>query len=83
MCASLAAEEIKYPSPDGRFAFRISEDLKIDLIKTSGQILVDLGKLYVEPDTSSKEETILVCDVCGRPATETVTVQWEFSYEDD
>jgi len=60
VCASLAAEEIKYPSPDGRFAFRISEDLTVDLVKTSGQILVDLGKLYVEPDTSSKEETILV-----------------------
>jgi hypothetical protein len=60
VCASLATEEIKYPSPDGRFAFRIGEDLKIGLIKTSGQILVDLGKLYVEPDTSSKEETTLV-----------------------
>jgi hypothetical protein len=46
-----AEEEIKYPSPDGRFALRINEDLKVDLIKASGQILVDLGKLYVEPDT--------------------------------
>ncbi len=51
---------IKFPSPDGRFALRISEDLKIDLIETSGKILVDLDKLYVDPDTSRREETILV-----------------------
>jgi hypothetical protein len=30
------------------------------LIETSGKILVDLGKLYVDPDTSRREETILV-----------------------
>lgn len=59
-CPSLIAEEIKYSSPDGRFALGISEDLKIDLIETSGKILVDLGKLYVEPETSLREETILV-----------------------
>jgi hypothetical protein len=59
-CASLAGEEMKFPSPDGRFALRINEDLKIDLIETSGKILVDLGKLYVDPDTSRREETILV-----------------------
>ena len=59
-CPSLIAEEIKYPSPDGRFALRIGDDLKIDLIETSGKILVDLGKLYVDPDTSRREETILV-----------------------
>jgi hypothetical protein len=59
LCPLLAGEEIKYPSPDGRFALRISEDLKIDLIETSGKILVDLGKLYVEPETSLREETIL------------------------
>jgi hypothetical protein len=42
---------VKYPSPDGRFAMRISEpteagstDLKIELIeKTSGEVMVDLG----------------------------------------
>ena len=60
VCASVATGEIKYPSPDGRFALRISEDLKIDLIETSGKILVDLGKPYVDPDTSRREETILV-----------------------
>ena len=59
-CPSLIAEEIKYPSPDGRFALRISDDPEIDLIETSGKILVDLGKLYVEPETSLREETILV-----------------------
>jgi len=59
-CSSLAAEEIKYPSPNGRFALRISEDLKIDLIETSGRILVDLGKLYVDPDSSYQEKPLLV-----------------------
>ena len=60
LCPLLAGEEIKDKSPDGRFALRISEDLKIDLIETTGKILVDLGKLYVEPETSLREETILV-----------------------
>ena len=59
-CPSVASEETKYPSPDGRFALRISGDLKVDLIKTSGQILVDLGKLYVDPDTSYQEQPYLV-----------------------
>jgi len=59
-CPSLIAEEIKYSSPDGRFALRIGEDLKIDLIEASGRILVDLGKLYVDPDSSRREETILM-----------------------
>jgi hypothetical protein len=60
LCPSVASEETKYPSPDGRFALRISEDLKIDLIETSGRILVDLGKLYVDPDTSYQEQPYLV-----------------------
>jgi hypothetical protein len=60
LCPSVASEETKYPSPDGRFALRISGDLKVDLIKTSGQILVDLGKLYVDPDTSYQEQPYLV-----------------------
>jgi hypothetical protein len=59
-CPSLIAEESKFQSPNGRFALRIGDDLEIDLIETSGKILVDLGKLYVEPDSSSKEENILV-----------------------
>jgi hypothetical protein len=59
-CPSLIAEEIRCNSPNGKFALRIGDDLKIDLIETSGKILVDLGKLYVDPDTSRREETILV-----------------------
>ncbi len=51
---------IKFPSPDGRFALRIGDDLKIDLIETSGKILVDLGKLYVDPDSSYQEQPLLV-----------------------
>jgi hypothetical protein len=51
---------IKYPSPDRRFGLRIGEDLKIDLIETSGRIMVDLGKLYVEPDTSYQDQPLLV-----------------------
>jgi hypothetical protein len=40
----LAAEEIKYPSPDGRFALRITDEQKVELIeKTSGRLMVDLG----------------------------------------
>jgi len=51
---------VKFPSPDGRFALRISENLEIRLIETSGIILINLGNLYVEPETSRREETILV-----------------------
>jgi hypothetical protein len=50
----------KVSSPDGRFALRIDEALQIDLIETSGKILVNLGKLYVEPETGLREQTILV-----------------------
>jgi len=44
-----AEEEIKYPSPDGKFALRIAEPTedgggKIALIeKTSGEVMIDLG----------------------------------------
>ena len=39
------AEEIKYPSPDGRFALRIGNaDHKVELIeKASGKVMIDLG----------------------------------------
>jgi hypothetical protein len=60
LCPVLAAEEIKFASPDGRFALRIRQDLKVDLIETSGRIMVDLGKLYVDPDTSYQEQPLLV-----------------------
>jgi len=49
VCAVRAAEEIKNPSPDGRFALRITAskedaDGKVDLIeKDSGKVMVDLG----------------------------------------
>jgi len=38
---------IKFPSPDGRFALRITADLKINLIeKASGKVMIDLGTAY-------------------------------------
>jgi len=51
-CASLAAEEIKYPSPDRRFALRITAPQegagrKVDLIeKDSGKVMIDLGTAW-------------------------------------
>lgn len=38
-------EEIKYPSPDGRFALRVGNaDHKVELIeKASGKVIIDLG----------------------------------------
>ena len=51
---------IKFASPDGRFALRISENLKVDLIEKTGRIMVDLGTLYVEPGTSDAEQAVLV-----------------------
>jgi hypothetical protein len=49
-CAQVeAVEEIKYPSPDGRFALRVTEpndagERKVELIeKASGKVMVDLG----------------------------------------
>ena len=44
-CFGLAqgSSAIKFPSPDGRFALRVS-DLKVDLIEaTTGKVMVDLG----------------------------------------
>jgi hypothetical protein len=39
-----AEEEIKYPSPDGRFALRITESNQSELIENaSGRAMVDLG----------------------------------------
>lgn len=51
-CPSLIAEEIKYPSPDGRFALRITApeegaEHKVELIeKASGKVMVDLGEAW-------------------------------------
>jgi hypothetical protein len=55
---------IKYPSPDARFAMRITEpreggdtDPKIELIeKTSGKVMVDLGTAYL----SHLSDTVLL-----------------------
>jgi hypothetical protein len=52
---------IKFPSPDGRFALRVTNDLKVDLIdKASGNVMLDLSTLYVDPDTKRKEEAVLL-----------------------
>ena len=45
-----AEEEIKYPSPDGRFALRIIDEQKVELIeKVSGRMMVDLGEAWHNP----------------------------------
>jgi hypothetical protein len=54
-CASLAAEEIKNPSPDGRFALRIIDEQKVELIeKVSGRVMVDLGEAWHNPGQVSQ-----------------------------
>jgi hypothetical protein len=54
-CASLAAEEIKYLSPDGRFALRIIDEQKVELIeKASGRVMVDLGEAWHSPGQVSQ-----------------------------
>ena len=46
LCSLLAAEEIKYPSPDGRFALRITDEQKVELIeKASGRVMPIWGGL--------------------------------------
>jgi len=51
---------IKFTSPDGRFALRITADQKVDLIeKVSGNVMVDLGEVY-RRYLSHPEETVLV-----------------------
>ena len=46
-CASLAAEEIKYPSPDGRFALRITQPKDDEYHPTVELIEKDSGKVMV------------------------------------
>jgi hypothetical protein len=54
-CASLAAEEIKNPSPDGRFALRIIDEQTVELIeKVSGRVMVDLGEAWHNPGQVSQ-----------------------------
>ena len=50
-----AEEEIKYPSPDGRFALRIIDEQKVELIeKASGSVMVDLGEAWHNPGQVSQ-----------------------------
>jgi hypothetical protein len=47
-CPALAEEEVKYPSPDGRFALRTA-DTEVQLIENdSGRVIVDLGTPWRE-----------------------------------
>jgi hypothetical protein len=47
LCPALAEEEIKYSSPDGGFALRITDRQKVELIeKASGRVVVDLGEAW-------------------------------------
>ena len=55
LCSLLAAEEIKYPSPDGRFALRITDEQKVELIeKASGRVMADLGEAWHSPGQISQ-----------------------------
>ena len=63
-CASTGLAEdhsvVKFLSPDGRFALRITADQKVDLIeKASGNVMVDLGDVYGRY-RNHPEETVLV-----------------------
>lgn len=50
-----AEEEIKYPSPDGRFALRIIDEQKVERIeKASGSVMVDLGEAWHNPGQVSQ-----------------------------
>ncbi|HXL80428.1 MAG TPA: hypothetical protein VN951_06085 [Pyrinomonadaceae bacterium] len=50
-----AEEEIKYLSPDGRFALRIVDEQKVELIeKASGEVKVDLGEAWHNPGQVSQ-----------------------------
>ena len=55
VCAVRAAEEIKDPSPDGRFALRITDEQKVELVeKASGRVMVDLGEAWHNPGQVSQ-----------------------------
>jgi hypothetical protein len=43
LCPSVAAQEIKCPSPNGRFALRIADGAVVVSDKASGKVMVDLG----------------------------------------
>jgi hypothetical protein len=50
-----AEEEIKYPSPNGKFVLRIVDEQKVELIeKASGSVMVDLGEAWHNPGQVSQ-----------------------------
>ena len=54
------SSSLKFPSPDGRFALRVTDEAKVDLIEqASGKVMVDLGQVYGRY-LSHPEETVLV-----------------------
>jgi len=56
VCASLAAEEIKYPPPDGRFALRITQPKDDEYHPTVELIEKDSGKVMVTLHSASNTE---------------------------
>jgi hypothetical protein len=56
ICASLAAEEIKCPSPDGRFALRITQPKDDEYHPTEELIEKDSGKVMVTLHSASDAE---------------------------
>ena len=56
VCASVAAEEIKYPSPDGRFALRITQPKDDEYHPTVELIEKDSGKVMVTLHSASDTE---------------------------
>ena len=67
LCPMLASEEIKYPSPDGRFALRITQSKDdayhpmVELIeKHSGTVLLTLHSGQEDTDLFDASEAVLV-----------------------
>jgi hypothetical protein len=56
LCPSIAAEEIKYPSPDGRFALRITQPKDDEYHPTVELIEKDSGKVMVTLHSASDTE---------------------------
>ena len=56
VCPVLAAEEIKYPSPDGRFALRITQPKDDEYHPTVELIEKDSGKVIVTLHSASDTE---------------------------
>lgn len=55
VCAVRGPEEIKNPSPDGRFALRITDEQKVELVeKATGRVMVDLGEAWHSPGQVSQ-----------------------------